>query len=76
MLKGKLDDFEYVEINGMKLSEPRQAYVQIWKQLTGSSVSWEEAQKLLQDRFSKSKSNRGMTLLLVDEVNFEKLLNN
>lgn len=30
-----LPEFQLVEINGMKLSEPRQAYVQIYKQLTG-----------------------------------------
>lgn len=63
----KLPEFNFVDINGMKLSEPRQAYVQIWKQLTGESKTWEEAQKLLQSRFTKSNSKH-MTLLLVDEV--------
>ncbi|XP_016845369.1 origin recognition complex subunit 1 isoform X1 [Nasonia vitripennis] len=65
---GKLTNFEFIDINGMKLSEPRQAYVQIWKQLTGQKTTWEEAHKLLQERFSKSNSKRGMTLLLVDEL--------
>ncbi|OXU27793.1 hypothetical protein TSAR_011296 [Trichomalopsis sarcophagae] len=65
---GKLTNFEFIDINGMKLSEPRQAYVQIWKQLTGQQTTWEEAHKLLQERFSKSNSKRGMTLLLVDEL--------
>lgn len=59
----------------MKLSEPRQAYVQIWKQLTGNSVTWEAAHKLLQARFVETNAKRGMTLLLVDEV-FKKKMSN
>ena len=64
----ELPEFKFIDVNGMKLSEPRQAYVQIWKQLTGQSTTWEEAHKLLQERFTKSNSKRGMILLLVDEV--------
>ena len=30
-----LPDFQLVEVNGMRIAEPRQAYVQIYKQLTG-----------------------------------------
>lgn len=30
-----LPDFQLVEVNGMRITEPRQAYVQIYKQLTG-----------------------------------------
>lgn len=30
-----LPNFQLVEVNGMKIAEPRQAYVQIYKQLTG-----------------------------------------
>lgn len=31
----ELPKFDFIEINGMRLTEPRQAYVQIYKQLTG-----------------------------------------
>ncbi|XP_014216063.1 origin recognition complex subunit 1 isoform X2 [Copidosoma floridanum] len=68
MEEGSLPEFKYVDINGMKMSEPRQAYVQMWKQLTGESRTWEDAQKMLQERFSKRNSKRCMTLLLVDEL--------
>uniref|UniRef100_A0ABD2XF80 Origin recognition complex subunit 1 n=1 Tax=Trichogramma kaykai TaxID=54128 RepID=A0ABD2XF80_9HYME len=68
MTTGKLDDFNFVEINGMKLSKPQQAYVHIWKQLTGNTATWEEAHKLLYNMFTKSNSKRCMTLLLVDEL--------
>lgn len=30
-----LPKFDFVEINGMRLTEPRQSYVHIYKQLTG-----------------------------------------
>lgn len=65
--KGKLDYFDFVEINGMKLSEPRQAYVQVLKQLSGKVLTWEQAYNMLEKRFN-SNIKRPMTLLLVDEV--------
>ncbi|XP_011701490.1 PREDICTED: origin recognition complex subunit 1 isoform X2 [Wasmannia auropunctata] len=65
--KGKLDNFDFVEINGMKLSEPRQAYVQILKQLTEKVLTWEQAYNMLEKRFN-SNAKRPVTLLLVDEL--------
>ncbi|XP_046823183.1 origin recognition complex subunit 1 [Vespa crabro] len=66
--KGKLDDFNFFEINGMKLTEPRQAYVQIWKQLSGKTCTWEKAYRELEMQFINKNSKRPMTLLLVDEL--------
>ncbi|XP_015116110.1 origin recognition complex subunit 1 [Diachasma alloeum] len=66
--KGELEEFNFLEINGMKLTEPRQAYVQILKQLSGQSLTWEQAYQNLEKRFTKSMGHRGMTLLLVDEL--------
>ncbi|XP_015187487.1 PREDICTED: origin recognition complex subunit 1 [Polistes dominula] len=67
--KGKLDDFNFFEINGMKLTEPRQAYVQIWKQMNnGNTCTWEKAYHELEKRFTSKNSKRLMTLLLVDEL--------
>lgn len=65
--KRKLKYFDFVEINGMKLSEPKQAYVQILKQLSGKILTWEQAYNMLEKRFN-SNAKRPMTLLLVDEV--------
>jgi len=65
--KNKLDHFDFIEINGMKLSEPRQAYVQILKQLSGQILTWEQAYNALEKRFN-SRTKKPMTLLLVDEV--------
>ncbi|XP_068147511.1 origin recognition complex subunit 1 [Drosophila tropicalis] len=64
----KLPEFEFLEINGMRLTEPRQAYVQIYKQLTGKTVSWEQAHTLLEKRFTTPAPRRITTVLLVDEL--------
>ncbi|KAH8370647.1 hypothetical protein KR093_004425 [Drosophila rubida] len=66
--KDKLPAFEFLEINGMRLTEPRQAYVQIYKQLTGKTVSWEHAHALLEKRFTTPAPRRLTTVLLVDEL--------
>lgn len=66
--KGKLKDFDFININGMKLSEPRQAYVHILKQLSGNVLTWEQAHNALEKRFNSNAKKRLMTLLLVDEV--------
>ncbi|KAM8713011.1 hypothetical protein ACLKA7_013343 [Drosophila subpalustris] len=64
----KLPAFDFLEINGMRLTEPRQAYVQIYKQLTGKTVSWEHAHSLLEKRFTTPALRRVTTVLLVDEL--------
>lgn len=65
---GNLPDFEYVEINGMKMTEPRQAYVHMYRQLTGKTIAWEHAHSLLERRFSTVAARRKTTVLLVDEL--------
>ncbi|KAL4704286.1 hypothetical protein ACJJTC_016304 [Scirpophaga incertulas] len=70
ILKEEIDlpDFQLVEVNGMRIAEPRQAYVQIYKQLTGKSVVWEQACSLLEKRFTNPGPRRTPTVLLVDEL--------
>ncbi|KAI5633216.1 ATPase family associated with various cellular activities (AAA) domain-containing protein [Phthorimaea operculella] len=63
-----LPEFQLVEVNGMRIAEPRQAYVQIYKQLTGKSVVWEQACSLLDKRFTNPGPRRTPTVLLVDEL--------
>ncbi|XP_050352589.1 origin recognition complex subunit 1 isoform X2 [Nymphalis io] len=63
-----LPDFQLVEVNGMRIAEPRQAYVQIYKQLTGKSVVWEQACSLLEKRFQNPGPRRTPTVLVVDEL--------
>lgn len=65
----KLPAFDYIEINGMRLTEPRQAYVQIYRQLTGKTMAWAQARDLLEDRFTgNNKKSMRTTILLVDEL--------
>ncbi|KAG5681643.1 hypothetical protein PVAND_011058 [Polypedilum vanderplanki] len=68
--KGEIPDFEFVEINGMRITEPRKAYVEIYRQLSGKTVTAEQAYNLLDKRFTTtSKSSRRIsTILLVDEL--------
>lgn len=65
---GNLPNFECVEINGMRITEPRKAYVEIYRQLTGKTVTWEQAYNLLDKRFSTPSPRRISTILLVDEL--------
>ncbi|XP_039759498.1 origin recognition complex subunit 1 [Pararge aegeria] len=64
----ELPEFQLVEVNGMRIAEPRQAYVQIYKQLTGKSVVWEQACALLEKRFTNPGPRRTPTVLVVDEL--------
>lgn len=66
--KNTLPSFDFVEINGMRITEPRKAYVQIYRQLTDKTVNWEQAYNYLDKRFSKPSPRRICTILLVDEL--------
>lgn len=65
---GNLPDFDCVEINGMKCTEPRKAYQEIYRQLAGKTVPWEQAYNLLDKRFTTISKRRVSTILIVDEL--------
>lgn len=70
---GGLPDFNFIEVNGMRLTEPNQAYVQIWQGLNGGEkVTAEHARNLLEKRFTsadkKSQKKTVTTVLVVDEL--------
>ncbi|KAM5248595.1 origin recognition complex subunit 1 [Ctenodactylus gundi] len=60
--------FQYIEVNGMKLTEPHQVYVQILEKLTGQKATANHAAALLAKRFCAQESPRETTVLLVDEL--------
>lgn len=64
----EIPPFRFVEINGMKMTEPHQAYVQILQKLTGQKVTADHAAALLEKRFSNPAPRKETTVLLVDEV--------
>lgn len=60
--------FQYIEVNGMKLTEPHQVYVQILQKLTGQKATANHAAELLAKRFCTQGSSQETTVLLVDEL--------
>ncbi|NXA04677.1 ORC1 protein, partial [Sapayoa aenigma] len=64
----ELPSFQFVEINGMKLTDPHQAYVQILEFLTGQKVTATHAAELLAKLFSTPGPKRKTTVLIVDEL--------
>ncbi|NXN80221.1 ORC1 protein, partial [Bombycilla garrulus] len=64
----ELPPFQFVEINGMKLTDPHQAYVQILEFLTGQKVTATHAAVLLAKLFSTPGPKRKTTVLVVDEL--------
>ncbi|XP_066480711.1 origin recognition complex subunit 1 [Tiliqua scincoides] len=64
----ELPSFQFIEINGMKLTDPHQAYVQILKLLTGQKATATHAAVLLEKMFGKPGSERKTVVLIVDEL--------
>jgi Cdc6-like AAA superfamily ATPase len=64
----ELDPFEYVEINGMKLSEPKQAYSVLYEGLTTERVTPSHAEHLLLTRFTSLNPDQRPCLVLMDEL--------
>uniref|UniRef100_H0V4L6 Origin recognition complex subunit 1 n=1 Tax=Cavia porcellus TaxID=10141 RepID=H0V4L6_CAVPO len=60
--------FQYIEVNGMKLTEPYQVYVQILQKLTGQKATASHAAALLAKQFCTRGSPQETTVLLVDEL--------
>ncbi|GAA5979203.1 hypothetical protein JCM11641_008460 [Rhodosporidiobolus odoratus] len=73
-----MDAFTFVEINGMKISEPMAAFSQLWSALSPSSSSTSQASprkpsaraslSLLESHFSNPDPARKTTVVLVDEL--------
>ncbi|XP_040560610.1 origin recognition complex subunit 1 isoform X1 [Gallus gallus] len=63
-----LPSFQFIEINGMKLTDPHQAYVQILELLTGQKVTATHAAVLLANLFCTPGPKRKTTVLVVDEL--------
>uniref|UniRef100_A0A674E5I1 Origin recognition complex subunit 1 n=1 Tax=Salmo trutta TaxID=8032 RepID=A0A674E5I1_SALTR len=64
----EIPTFRFIEINGMKMTDPHQAYVQILQKLTGQKVTADHAAALLEKRFSNPTPKKETTVLLVDEL--------
>ncbi|QIX02014.1 hypothetical protein AMS68_007531 [Peltaster fructicola] len=64
----QLDDFYFVEINGMKIVEPNQSYAMLWEALQGDRVSPSHALELLEQEFTTPSPRRVPCVVLMDEL--------
>ena len=64
----ELDDFTFVEINGMKVTDPHQSYSLLWEALKGDRVSPSHALDLLEHEFSHPSPRRVPCVVLMDEL--------
>ncbi|KAI9827579.1 MAG: Origin recognition complex, subunit 1 [Thelocarpon impressellum] len=64
----ELDDFIFVEINGMKVTDPHQSYSLLWEALRGERVSPAHALDLLEREFGNPSPRRVPCVVLMDEL--------
>ena len=64
----ELDDFIFVEINGMKVTDPHQSYSLLWEALKGDRVSPFHALGLLEREFDHPSPRRVPCVVLMDEL--------
>ncbi|KAM3419292.1 hypothetical protein BST61_g5229 [Cercospora zeina] len=64
----QLDDFYFVEINGMKVTDPHQSYGLLWEALKGDRVSSNHALELLEREFTTPSPRRVPCVVLMDEL--------
>jgi origin recognition complex subunit 1 len=64
----QLDSFYFVEINGMKVTDPHQSYNLLWEALKGDRVSSAHALELLEREFTTPSPRRVPCVVLMDEL--------
>ncbi|RPB28297.1 origin recognition complex subunit 1 [Terfezia boudieri ATCC MYA-4762] len=64
----ELDDFIFVEINGMKIADPHQSYSLLWEAIKGERVTPAHALALLAAEFSRPSPRRVPCVVLMDEL--------
>ncbi|KAI5810116.1 P-loop containing nucleoside triphosphate hydrolase protein [Peziza echinospora] len=68
VLAEELDDFIFVEINGMKIADPHQSYSLLWEAIKGERVTPTHALSLLETEFSTPSPRRVPCVVLMDEL--------
>ncbi|KAK4088764.1 hypothetical protein Purlil1_6975 [Purpureocillium lilacinum] len=64
----ELDDFIFVEINGMKITDPHQSYTLLWEALKGQRASPSQALDGLEREFNNPSPRRTPCVVLMDEL--------
>lgn len=66
---GYVDDFDFLEINSLKLVSPITAYEKLWEHLWGIKVTPSNASLLLEEYFGrKEPDNRKPLIVVIDEL--------
>lgn len=65
---GYVDEFDFLEINSLKLLTPNSAYEKLWDHLTGIKVTPSNAALLLEEYFSRGKDIKKPLIILMDEL--------
>lgn len=65
---GDFKDFDFLEINGLKLLSPNVAYETLWTKVSGYKVSASNAAILLEQHFSTPDPQRKPLVVLMDEL--------
>ncbi|RKF79863.1 Origin recognition complex subunit 1 [Golovinomyces cichoracearum] len=68
VLADELDSFNFVEINGMKITDPVQSYSLLWEALKGERISPIHALDLLEREFTHPSPRRTPCVVLMDEL--------
>lgn len=63
----ELNDFDYLEINGLKLLSPNVAYEKLWEKISGLKVTSSNAALLLESYFSQDTQRKPL-IVLMDEL--------
>ena len=66
--EGELPEFAFLEINGMKLINPQEAYETLWEEISGQRISSSNAVTLLEKEFKNPNTERVPVLVLMDEM--------
>jgi origin recognition complex subunit 1 len=68
----ELPNFEFIEINCLRLHSPYEAYSMLWRGLSGERVSPKTALQRLSDRFQNNhkRTDDTISIVLLDELDF------
>ncbi|KAK9356889.1 P-loop containing nucleoside triphosphate hydrolase protein [Lipomyces doorenjongii] len=64
----RIFDFRFVEINGMKITQPTQAYALLWEAISQQRVATAHALRFLDDEFQNNKFITQPVVVLMDEL--------
>ena len=66
--KGEMKQFDYLELNGLKLLSPTVTYEVLWYHISGDKVSASNAALLLEEYFKREDHKRKPLVILMDEL--------